>query len=216
MAGSPLNALLVSPPFREYHLIDLDSVKADSLRTLTSGHPNVHVYEGDCNDILLQDVFPRARYENYRRALCLLDPYGLHLNWEVIATAGHMRSVDILLNFPVEDMNRSVLWRDPERVNPSGIARMNAYWGDESWRSVAYDTTRNLFGWPVKQDNETIAAAFQERLQAVAGFAYVARPMPMRNSRGAIVYYLFFASQMPVADRIVKDIFKKYQRRGGG
>jgi len=32
----------------------------------------------------------------------------------------------------------------------------------------------------------------------------------MRNSNNAIVYYLYFASQKPIAAHIVKDIFKKY------
>ncbi len=32
-------------------------------------------------------------------------------------------------------------------------------------------------------------------------------PIPMRNSNGAIVYYLFFAAQQPVAANIVTDIF---------
>jgi len=36
----------------------------------------------------------------------------------------------------------------------------------------------------------------------------------MRNSRGAIVYYLFFASQKDTAEHIVLDIFKKYENRG--
>jgi predicted nucleic acid-binding protein len=31
----------------------------------------------------------------------------------------------------------------------------------------------------------------------------------------AVVYYLFFASQKPVAEDIVKDIFKKYKNRRG-
>jgi glucose-6-phosphate 1-dehydrogenase len=35
-------------------------------------------------------VFPRVRYEDYRRALCFLDPYGLH-KWAVIE-AGEMHS----------------------------------------------------------------------------------------------------------------------------
>ena len=30
--GSPLNALLVQPPFREYHLIDLDGDKVEGLK----------------------------------------------------------------------------------------------------------------------------------------------------------------------------------------
>jgi hypothetical protein len=33
----------------------------------------------------------------------------------------------------------------------------------------------------------------------------------MKNSRGDIVYYLFFASQNTIGDKIVKDIFKKYR-----
>ena len=45
-----------------------------------------------------------------------------------------------------------------------------------------------------KVPNEAVAAAYQERLKAVAGFDYVPDPMPMRNTRGTVVYYLFFAS----------------------
>lgn len=33
----------------------------------------------------------------------------------------------------------------------------------------------------------------------------------MRNSTNAVVYYLFFASQKPVADKIIKDLFTRYQ-----
>lgn len=36
----------------------------------------------------------------------------------------------------------------------------------------------------------------------------------MRNTMGAIVYYLYFASQKPVAQNIVTDIFNKYRNRG--
>jgi hypothetical protein len=38
--------------------------------------------------------------------------------------------------------------------------------------------------------------------------------MPMRNSRGAVVYFLFFAAQQPTADKIVKAIFAKYAHHG--
>ena len=39
-------------------------------------------------------------------------------------------------------------------------------------------------------------------------------PLPMRNAKGAIVYYLFFASQVEVAEGIVRDIFAKYKTKG--
>src|SRR3990170_2108884 len=111
--GSPLNALAVDPPFCEYYLVDLDGGKADLLRGAIGDRKDVHVLEGDCNDILIREVFPKVKYKEYRRGLCLLDPYGLDLNWEVIATAGAMRSIEIFLNFPVMDMNRNVLWSNP-------------------------------------------------------------------------------------------------------
>jgi hypothetical protein len=41
-----------------------------------------------------------------------------------------------------------------------------------------------------------------------------ARSATNAKQQGAIVYYLFFASQVEVAENIVKDIFRKYRNRG--
>ncbi|MFQ5741545.1 MAG: three-Cys-motif partner protein TcmP [Acidobacteriota bacterium] len=213
--GSPLNALAVQPPFREYHLIDIDEDKVDTLRHWVGGRKDVYLHPGNCNKILLASVFPRVQYRDYRRGLCILDPYGLHLNWTVISTAGKMKSIDMFLNFPIADMNRNVLRRDPERVDASQAARMNAYWGGEIWRQVAYETTGSLFGIPEKVSNERVAEAFRQRLKEVAGFARVPTPLAMKNRKGATVYYLFFASQKDVAEDIVLDIFGKYSEHGG-
>ena len=204
----------MGPPFREYHFIDLDRVKVAALKKLAGKRSDVHAYEGDSNTLLLQDVFPKVRFDEFRRGLCLLDPYGLHLSWDIIQTAGQMRSIDMFVNFPVADINRTVLWRHPEGVDPTDIERMNAFWGDESWRRIAYSTDRDLFGQPEKEENEAVAEAFRQRLQSVAGFSRVPQPLPMRNSRRAVVYYLFFASQNAAGERIARDIFDKYRRRG--
>jgi hypothetical protein len=56
--------------------------------------------------------------------------------------------------------------------------------------------------------------AFRERLNKVAGFKNVPEPIPMKNKSGAVIYYLFFASQKPVASDIVQSIFNKYRDRG--
>jgi hypothetical protein len=65
-----------------------------------------------------------------------------------------------------------------------------------------------------KASNEDIAEAFRKRLEDVAGFAYVPQPIPMRNSRGAVVYYLYFASPDKTGGKIVAEIFDKYRVRG--
>ncbi|MGH9321137.1 MAG: three-Cys-motif partner protein TcmP [Vicinamibacteria bacterium] len=217
--GSPTNALLVTPPFHAYHLIDLDAKKVSALETLVATREDVHIYFGDCNRVLLEQVLPQVRWEQYRRALCILDPYGLHLDWRVIAEAGRMRSVDIFLNFPVIDINRNVLRHDREGVAAEQEQRMTRFWGDDSWRRIAYRPSKQhvLWGTPSEEKvtNEEVAAAFRERLQKVAGFKNVPEPIAMRNSQNAVVYFLFFASQKPVAEGIVQDIFAKYRDRRG-
>lgn len=37
----------------------------------------------------------------------------------------------------------------------------------------------------------------------------------MRNSKGAIVYYLFFASPNEKGGKIVREIFDRYRGKGG-
>jgi three-Cys-motif partner protein len=214
VAGSPLNALNTRPPFTKYHLIDLDSGKIENLQKLTAKVPSAKVYQGDCNDILLREVFPLLTREQFTRGLCLLDPYGLHLNWEVMRKAGELDTVEIFLNFPVADINRNALWRQRDRVKPEQAARLTSFWGDESWRGIAYDTQSDFFGHPTKNDNDTIAQAFRKRLKDVAGFKHVPDPVPMRNKSNAVVYYLYFASPNATANKIVGQIFTKYKNRG--
>jgi|SRR5665213_353985 len=213
--GSPLNALHVTPPFPELHLIDLDGEKVGELRKLTAGDKRVTVHEGDCNDVLLSEVFPRCKYGDYHRALCVLDPYKVNLNWEVLRTAGQMESVEIFYNFMIMDANMNMFKHDPSKVEPAQAARMNAAWGDDSWRGVAYQTSPGLFGdLEEKTSNEAVSEALRNRLKTVAGFKYVPAPIPMRNSKGAIVYYLYFASQNKTGADIVKQIFDRYRNQG--
>jgi three-Cys-motif partner protein len=217
--GSPMNALFVKPAFREYHFIDLNKQKIASLEEAAGSRQDVHIYHGDCNHVLLEKVLPNAKYKDYRRALCILDPYGLHLDWEVIYTVGQMKSIDVFLNFPIADMNRNVLRREPEGVSTTQIDRMNRFWGDESWKQAAYflSKQRKLFGDAdiEKASNEKIAEAFRKRLKKVAGFKNIPKPIAMRNTQNAVVYYLFFASHKLVAEDIIKYIFNKYKDKRG-
>lgn len=91
---------------------------------------------------------------------------------------------------------------------------MTRFWGDESWEKAAYSSDWNLFDLTEKGSNEDVAQAFQKRLKDVAGFGFVPAPIPMRNSKGATVYYLFFAAHKPVAADIVTHIFNSYRHTG--
>ncbi len=213
--GSPMRALNVDPPFESFHFVDINGARTEELKRLSAGKSNVFVYQGDCNDVLRNKVFPHIDYAKYMRALCILDPYGLHLNWETIQAAGKSGVIEIFLNFPVMDMNMNVLLHDSDRVTETHKERMSRFWGDSSWEQVAYQTAQGLFGpMQEKASNAEMAEAFRDRLKKVAGFKYVPKPIAMRNTKGATVYYLFFAAHQKTAGKIVEEILARYEHRG--
>lgn len=213
--GSPLIALNTVPPFHEYHFVDTESRRANQLRELAGDRADVFVYSEDCNAVLLREVFPRAAYGDYRRALCLLDPYNIDLTWQVIEAAGKARSVEVFVNLMIMDINRNAMRRNPDHSIQSKMDQLTRLWGDESWREAGYATDRGLFGEPEKVSNEEFAEAFRQRLERKAGFKYVPNPMPMKTKSNSTIYYLYFASQKPAAAHIVNDIFDKYRKKQG-
>jgi three-Cys-motif partner protein len=216
VAGSPLNALLVQPPFKEYHLIDLDGNKIEQLRSIIGDRQDVVLHQGDCNDVIPNKIMNRVRYREYRRGLFLIDPYGINLDWKVVEGIGKEGSIDMFLNFMIMDMNMNVLRENPSDAEQAQIQRMNRFWGDESWLKAAYSTHPDLFGENItqKNDNQAVVEGYVGRLKKVAGFKHVARPIAMRNQNKATVYYLLFASQKKVATDIVDAIFNKYRSKG--
>ena len=217
--GSPLNALEIDNPFTEYHYIDIDKEKAETLNRMTGDRTNVNIYQEDCNEILTEKILPSLPYENYKRALCILDPYGLHLNWKTIMTAAQQRTTEIFLNFPLMDMNRNVLHKELFSAEPDQIERMNRFCGTHEWQEILYkeDNQMNLFGdtYRVKvvDSNAKLGNWFKkERLQKAAGFKFVPEPLLMKNSKGGPLFFLFFASHDETGPKIVTDIFNKYRK----
>jgi three-Cys-motif partner protein len=217
--GSPQIALDTKPPFKEYYFIDTDGDKVNELKKISQNYPQaqINILQDDCNSALLKDVFPKVLRKDYKRGLCLLDPYGLNLKWEVLETAGKMGSIEIFLNFPVMDMRRNVFLNNINDATPENIKRMDDFWGNHSWSDAAYFQAQDLFGDTVdlKQKNiKLITSAFRKRLLDVTDFKYVPEPIPMRNTKSAILYFLFFASNNKTGDKILTDILNKYRDRG--
>lgn len=127
-----------------------------------------------------------------------------------------MKSIEIFLNFPIMDMNRNVLLKKAELTNEAESARMTSFWGDESWKNAAYveSAQGSLFG-PAdleKTSNDAIAESFRGRLRTQAGFKFVPSPIKVKNSVGATIYYLFFASHNETGNRIAEHILKGHRK----
>lgn len=212
--GSPLVALGVKPPFEEYHFINLDGEKVNFLKGYVGSRPDVTFYNADSNQVMLESVLPRFSYAKHTRALCVLDPYALTLNWEVVRAAGSSRAVEVFINFPVMQMNRNCKHKNTSEILPGELEAMDRFWGDRSWHAAMFrpSAQQNLFGEEDldKTENRDLVNAYCKRLNEVAGFGFVANPLAMRNSRKAIVYYLIFAGPNKTGWKIVQDIYRKY------
>ncbi|HUL15702.1 MAG TPA: three-Cys-motif partner protein TcmP [Terriglobales bacterium] len=216
IVGSPLNALNIQNKFTEYHFIDIDPLKINRLRELTVDHPErstIHFYTGDANKIVIQEILQKFQYNSFKRALCILDPYGVDIEWATIAKIGQTKTMDVYLNFPLMDINRNAARKFIELSDPKQGEKLTKIWGDDSWKELAYTIQDRLFGEPILikiKGNETLKQGFMDRLKNKAGFSYVPEPVLMRNQQGGPLYFLFFASHKPVAQDIAEDIFQKW------
>lgn len=115
-------------------------------------------------------------------------------NFTYYYMAARTSAIDVLIHFPIYSMNINVL----HSAGAKQKERLNAYWGDGSWEPIVYedDPQTSLFGEGrvVKAGNEKIVSAYRDRLLTVAGFKATSAAIPMRNSKGNIVYYLIFAT----------------------
>jgi three-Cys-motif partner protein len=215
--GTPARIVRIKPPFTEYHFIEKMPAKAAILRSIVGADPRVRIHEGDSNEILMTTILPTMTYESYRKGLLFLDPYKLQLDWRVVEAAGKTRCVDLLINFPVMDMNRTALLKDRGKVQQAQVERMNRFFPNDSWKAAVYEEEVGLFG-PMgsrkKHGNDAIVELYRQQLIEIAGFKYVSDPLPMTNSKSAAVYYLIGASQKPQARSVFNGVFTKWRRKG--
>jgi three-Cys-motif partner protein len=214
IAAGALRALEVQPRFSEYHFIDTNRRKLTLLERLAHGRPEVHIHHGDYRAILPGILAERCRYEDYARGLCILDPYGLSVDYVLLQQIAATNSVEIFFNFMLLGANRNVLWnRDPAELSPKRRALMTRIWGNDQWPEELYEREPSLFGdVAVKVSNERVVEAYRKRLRA-AGFKEVPEPIAMKNRTNAPLYYLFFGSQNRTAARIASEVMARYGHR---
>ncbi len=212
-----VEATRLKPGFFHHYLIDVDNDKAEELDRLLGPNDTVSVIPGDCNRVMLDKLIPLLdRYQPYR-AMVLIDPYKMTVDWEVVRRLGQTGRVDMFLNFPVMHMNRSVLLRKGGTVSRQQMEVMDRWWGDRSWFAEVFGAGKQpdmfgKFGFN-KSDSNAVVRAYRKRLENVGGYKFVPQPVPMLNSNNAIIYWLFFASNNRVASNIATDIFNSYRRK---
>jgi three-Cys-motif partner protein len=196
--GSVKRALEIEPPFDHYFLIERDPKKCAELRTLAQALPgrNITVENDDANAAILK--WCRRVNTARERAVVFLDPFGASVKWEAIVALGRTRAVDLWVLFPYSAINR-MLVRD--RKPPKAWAdRLTAVFGTPDWEKSFYSTSRFrslLDSQAIERvhrsaSHRDIIDFFVERLKGE--FVAVSEPLPLYNSRGSLLFILFFAA----------------------
>jgi len=215
--GSPLIALGTEPLFHRFVFIERDAASITKLELqVAESFPlridDVSFRQGDANELL--KALTRENWKT-RRAVAFLDPFALHVKWETIELIAKTQAIDMWLLFPAMAVNR-MLPRSGV-VPPKWAAKLTATFGSSEWEGYFYEKHQaDMFGEETisKQPKifEKLSDFITMRLKTVFEDA-VKKPMILRNSSGAPLFLLCFASGnpkgAPIALRIANHIINK-------
>lgn len=217
--GSVRVCLEFNPPFSKMHFIESEHSNVQRLNAITGAtDQNTEVHCGDANDVLPKIVRQIDWTKN--RGLIFVDPFGLQLNWQTLATILEEGTVDIWILFPVFGIRRQ-LPRQPENIKPESRNRLNQFFGDESWLG-AYDSAPDLFDMDVTEISEDvlnrITQIYVSNLERIT--SYVAEPIPLFENNTHQFSLLFCMSNpsqraVSLAKRLVSETRKRVNRKLG-
>ena len=95
--GSPLRALQTQPQFDGYWFIDVSPQRIERVERLREEFPGcvIEIHQGNCNEVLRNNITPRLTRASMQRAFVFLDPYGLQVDWETVRELANTRTCDI-------------------------------------------------------------------------------------------------------------------------
>lgn len=217
--GSAKIALKTEPRFDGYVFIARDAQRCEALEVLKEEFPSLKsdilVRQGEANEEVRK--LCGMDWTN-RRAVLLLDPYGMQVEWETVEAVARTRAIDLWLLFPLGIGVNRLLTRSGD-IPKSWRDRLDVLLGTKDWYDEFYSTqvSEDLFGnvheCVVKTRMDVIGRYFIDRLKGV--FSGVAEnPGVLRNSANNPLYLLCFAIGnergkeigLRIANHLVRDL----------
>ena len=123
-----------------------------------------------------------------------LDPFGMQVHWKTIRALAQTKGLEVIINFPFGMAINRLLLTSGE-LPKKWKERLDATFGSDEWRDLAYEESTDLFGdAAVSKRTDTrdrILQWFGARLRITFGFASTSQLVT--NTRGNPLYYLIWA-----------------------
>lgn len=202
--GSALRALKTVPAFTEYHFIEIDRGLARHLRENVGQGANINVYEGDCNQVIVDEVLRPGKMSQRAASFAFLDPPGLNLKWSTIEALSkyrydpiNRRKMELLILYPFD------MVIDAKLFNLSVADTMDAFLGGSEWRNALAESQR--LGEKRPQRRERFVQFYCDKLKGL-GYEYVYPHGPIYD-KSRPLYYFVFATDHPAGDTIMRNVW---------
>jgi three-Cys-motif partner protein len=219
--GSARVALEIEPPFDRYIFIEKRQSRSSALELLKSEFPDraIEILNEDANTAV-QRICCETRWRS-NRAILFLDPYGMRVSWETLEAVAATKAIDVWMLYPTGMGLNRLLTKDGE-IPEEWQQALDRSLGCNDWRQAFYRVRKipNLFG---EQTTELVKDAGTEKFEAFlldrlrmifVGVAPLA--LPLKNSRGQVMYLLCFACGNArgagIAVRIAKSVISRRRR----
>lgn len=207
--------------FDEYWFIDKNEQNITSLELKLAEYQTrgkKMFRPNDANEEVL-NLGRRLREHPKTKVLCLLDPFGMSINWDsIVALAGN--GIDLWILVPTGSIVNRLIQKNGELRYPE---KLEDFFGLP--QQVIFDrfyekkeAEANLFDMgreevrKVKNIIGEIDQLYRDQLGQI--FPYVTpEPLVMRNSRGLPIFHFVCASHNETAVKIAQQIINKKQKR---
>jgi three-Cys-motif partner protein len=210
--GAAERVLNIRKKFDYYYFIDLNKNSLEKLQEKLKPYKmdyGLHFREGDANDNIRKMAEALKKYKKLK-ALVLLDPFGMQINWESIELLKETAS-DVWILIPSGVIINRLLDKKGDLTN---INKLCSFFGmsEEEIRKEFYteNVSKTLFGeetvtHKVSKPIRKITDLYIKKMQSV--WKYVTKePLIMKNTKKVEIFHFAFASNKSAGIKIAKDI----------
>jgi three-Cys-motif partner protein len=144
--GSASIALKCAPPFHKLFFVEKIASRVRTLKKLAEDAQgrDISIVQGDANAEVPTYL---ARLTRSERAVVLLDPYGMTVDWTTLVQIAATKLADVWYLFPLSGLYRQAAL-DSRNIDPSKEAALTRIMGPHDWKKALYEPkpTGDLFG----------------------------------------------------------------------
>jgi three-Cys-motif partner protein len=204
--GSPILAIEQKVPFTKYIFVEINKNSIDALNyrfRLANPSINTILVNQDCN-LSVNEI--RNQLGSSRLTLTFIDPTSMQINFETLDKLTKDLRMDLIINFPLQTINRSYLYA----LN-GYVEKYDNFFGTRDWEVIIrkYTDLRSVGAKLLElYKNQLRTIGYGETKDLSSDQSFESGDILVRGPKNIPLYYLVFASKNRLAYKLWNEIHK--------